>query len=74
MITLYRASVDTRSFAFEAFAETDQGAIFALNEGLEKHARQYRLVVGDFIRAVEDDITVRPIVIGCAYRDREPLR
>lgn len=70
---IYKAELETRNFSFEAYGETDQAAIYAMNEGLEKHAIQLRIVVGDFIRSVEDDIIVRQIDLGRAYRDREPI-
>jgi hypothetical protein len=71
--TIYRASLDTRHFAFEAYDETDQGALYALNQALDRHCRQTGMITETFRREFADSIEIRPIALGHAYRDREPL-
>jgi hypothetical protein len=71
--TVYRAALDTRNFEFEAYGETDEAARHALAEGLERHVAQYRLDGPAFREEVADDIVVRLVELGRAYRDREPI-
>jgi hypothetical protein len=68
----HKAELITRNFHFEAIDFTAAAAQSALIQGLEKHARQYRLG-DDWWREIADDIRVTPFEIGRALRDRQPI-
>lgn len=70
--TFWRAWMETRAFAFEAFAPTRSEAKQALVDGLRIHAEQYSLPP-DWWRGYAQ-AECEPIVLGLCYRDREPLR
>jgi hypothetical protein len=71
--TIWRASLDTRHFEFEAFGDTEEGAICALQRGVDIHCEQNRISKRAFRKEYQPHIDVRPIVTGRPYRDREPL-
>lgn len=73
MITVYRASLDTRHFTLEAFGDTAQAATSALYSGIAVHCRQTGASVMAFRKQYDNSIEVRPITVGRAYRDGEPL-
>lgn len=70
--TVWRASLSTRNFDFEALGSDMADAHDALLAGLIAHAREYRLSADWFAEYV-DDIAVREIRLGVAYRDREEV-
>lgn len=67
MATIYRATLDTRHFAFEAYGATEDGARRAIDAALAAHADQYRLPSPGWFD--DDDIHVYPVVIDAGYRD-----
>jgi hypothetical protein len=71
-ITIWRAALDTNNFHFDATGLSDADALKALREGLEAHARQYRLAA-DWWRAFHEQISLEMFDVGTAYRDGEPL-
>lgn len=72
--TLWRASLNTRAFGFEAFGATRDEAKAALVEGLRIFAGQYDLPP-DWWRGYADaDADICVIVIGLCYCDGKPLR
>jgi hypothetical protein len=70
---MYRASLETRNFSFEAYGKTEQEAHNALHEGFVVHCRERRVPVDQFTQDYADDIEVRPIALGAAYRDGEQI-
>lgn len=72
MATIWRASLDTRHFSFEAFAPTRGEAQLALEAGFVKHAAAYRLAL-DWWYEDKDGIELNQIELGEAYRDRQLL-
>jgi hypothetical protein len=72
MTTIFRATLSTRHFSFEAFGKTHDSTWGALVQGLNRHGRQYELPVnwyGDMIR----DIEVTELAIGGVYRDNQEI-
>lgn len=68
-IDMYRASLETRNFHFEAFGKTEQDAYAALRNGFGRHASQYQLEPS-WWRQFEGDITLEPLSLDTCYRDR----
>jgi hypothetical protein len=69
---IFKASLETRNFSFEAFNVDAASAETSLIEGLEKHAKQYRLQ-WNWHLAMAGDINVTEVVIGAAYRGSEQI-
>ena len=65
---IIRATLETRKFYFEAYAENEEQACAALIEGLDRHAAAYNLSA-DWFSA--DEIECREFELGNAYRDTE---
>ena len=74
MTTIYRATLETINFDFEAFGGTPDHARDALSRGLRVHCKQYNVSYHDLISAFIHEIVVRPIDLGAAYRGSEQLR
>jgi hypothetical protein len=72
MSSIYYAYFDSRNFSFDAIGKTKQDAISALTAGLNAHAEQYGLDK-DWVD-VDEEIYVRQIQFGAAYRDRDLIR
>jgi hypothetical protein len=68
----YRASLETRNFDFEAYGPTANAAKSSLIQALYRHGRQYKIDEAWFAQDL-DDITVREIAMGAAYRDRDEI-
>lgn len=54
MVTIYRASLDTRNFRFEAHADTPLHARVALLKGLIAHGKKLKLPVNWFEEMLPD--------------------
>ena len=69
---LFRATLDTRHFTFEAFGTTEAEAMETLAGGLVRHAGRHML---DADWADEDLMGVEPVEIetGICLRDGEPI-
>lgn len=70
---IFVASVDTRSFSFEAYGQTEDKAMDALKIGLEKHKSQHPTVGKYWVTEVCGDANVREVAFGTCLRDREIL-
>ncbi len=68
---IWVSSLDTRSFFFEAFGNSEEEARDCLVEGLKAHARQYKLAPDWF--GSPDEFNTRAVSLGVAYRDYAPL-
>lgn len=73
MTTLFRATLETRHFSFEAHDVTEQAAREALAKGLARHGVQYQCEPNWFAPLLVD-VECREITLGRAYRDREEIR
>jgi len=71
-MTLYKATLETRNFSFEAYGTTEGEARLALYSGLNVHAAQYSVTASN-VRDLKVDVEVRAIEVGKCYRDREVL-
>lgn len=67
---LFRASMETPNFSFEAYGASHELAIYALKAGLQRHALQYNLEKDWY---TDDDITCNEVHFGNCYRDGEPI-
>lgn len=65
---IIRATLETRNFYFEAYAESKEQARAALIDGLKRHASAYKLSK-DWFSA--DEIEYREFELGNAYRETE---
>lgn len=65
---IYRASLETRNFLFESFAENQGLARVKLINALARHGKQYNCARNWFDKDLED-IAVREIAVGKSYRD-----
>ena len=70
---LYRATLETFKFSFEAYGATKSAAIQAMQEGLEKHCIQYNMPIKNFMQDFGESIECYPVMLGAAYRDRGEL-
>lgn len=70
---MFKASLETRHFSFEAYSTTKSGAQAALRAGLIAHARQYTLFPGQLIRDLWQDVDIRRLETGCCYRDKHKI-
>jgi hypothetical protein len=70
-MTFFHAEYTSRNFYFDAFGATKALAIEALRGGLSDHGRQYRLEA-DWYHV--DDIAVREVEMGEAYRDCQKIK
>lgn len=70
MDRLYRASVDTRNFTFEAFGHSRSSALVCLRQGLFKHAVKFVInPAKSWVDEVAGDAIVTMYTFGEAYRD-----
>jgi hypothetical protein len=74
MTTFYRAALSTSNFEFEAYGDSEAEALAALDTSFDEHCRQHRISAEGFRREFAEDIAVRQIELGRAYRDRELLK
>lgn len=75
IMKLYRAYVDTRHFDFEGYGYTKEEACKACYDVWLDHCRQCpgELFADPSLVGLED-ISVYPIKVGSAYRDREEIK
>lgn len=67
---IYRASVDTRNFSFEAYGHTRSSALVCLRQGLFKHAVKSIIHPAKaWVDEVAGDATVTIYKFGEVYRD-----
>lgn len=69
---IWRASLESRHFSFEAHARSQEQAIAALEAGLKIHADQVG-IPGDWYKEGHD-ISTQLIEIGLPYRDGSVIR
>lgn len=69
-VTLYRASLETRSFTFETFAFDKAEAWGNLVQALRRHGIARKLPEGWMTDCIFD-IQIRELTLGVAYRDFE---
>lgn len=69
MKTLWIATLETNHFSFDAFGATAEDARATLGKGLAAHAEQMQLPEDWYVDYL-DDIAVREVRLGHAYRDR----
>jgi hypothetical protein len=72
-VTLWKASLETRNFSFEAYGKSRWAARNALIRGLLRHAQEYQ-IPDIWWSPYRDDIVFNCIGSGVAYRDGEALR
>jgi hypothetical protein len=65
-IKVWVAKLDTRSFEFSAYDATEEGAVFALKQGLANHALRFNLTDDDWY--FEGDIICDQFTLGHAYQ------
>ena len=70
---IYRASLETSHFSFEAYGATRSEAYNAMRAGMEKHARQVGIAPDSFTSDFWQSVEVYPVLLGAAYRDRGEL-
>lgn len=70
---IWHATLETHSFSFEAFGESEDAARAAMIEALRAHARTYTLLLPAFLARVLEDIECHQKQIGAAYRDGEQI-
>lgn len=69
---IFRATLETRHFSFEAFGKTVSEAADLLERGLMAHAKAYRMTgaeTADFVRTSMADLNVETIRLGECTRD-----
>ena len=69
---MWKASLHTRHFAFEAYADSELAARSRLVRGLAAHGRQYDIAKGWYLQHLPD-VETQELVSGTCYRDREPI-
>lgn len=72
-VTIWRASLWTSHFRFEAVGSSRPEAIKALQAGFRAHANEYDLQSDWAAADYESEIDVRPLDLGESYRDGEKL-
>jgi hypothetical protein len=72
MKKIFLATLESRSFSFQAAGKTRQQAIDALIKGLYSHARQFNLEPDWF--SIDSDIGCTELVLDQAYRDYSPIK
>ena len=73
MKTLYLAKGESRSFSFQALAETEKEARAALCKSLTKHGKQYKISPSWWKDETLIDIYVEEIQLNKGYRDGSEL-
>lgn len=70
MLQIFKASLETRHFTFEAYGYTEVEALYIMRQTWMKHSKEYKAAKhnwGEF----EDDVHVQEIIVGAGYRDGE---
>jgi hypothetical protein len=72
---IFIATHESRNFAFDAFGLSEREAREAFKLGLDEHVKQYAAApgVGSWAKEVMEDLEVREVQTGAAYRDRQAL-
>ena len=73
MTTIYKASLETQHWDFEAYGSTAMVAERALHRGIEEHCRRMAIAPRTFKQEFRDSIVLACIEMGACYRDREKL-
>lgn len=73
-MSLFRASLETPNFSFEAYAETEVKAMSVLRRGWNIHRNQYGKERVQPFKYFAEDAHVYPIKSGAAFRDHEIIR
>jgi len=69
---MYKATLETRNFTFEAYGKSQNQALKSLTNGLNDHAQQYELR-SDWWHWLRTDIYIKEVVMGSCYRDNERI-
>jgi hypothetical protein len=72
-LRIYRASLETVNYEFEAYGSTAHHARAALRNAIRRHCVQCNFPLDTFTLNHEDAMVTREVVLGGAYRDGEPL-
>lgn len=67
---MWKATLETSHFDFEAYGRTESGARTVLLNGLRAHGRQYGCAKA-WYREYIADVQTQEIVSGVCYRDRD---
>ena len=70
---MFKASLETRHYSFEAYSTTKSGVKAAMRAGLIAHARQRVLMPGQLIRDLWADVEIHEVEMGVCYRDRTKI-
>lgn len=73
MKPIYRATLETKHFHFEAFGEDAAAAGNAMHRLTEKHCAEYQVSFKLFWDEYRAGLEVRDIYIGGGYRDGQLL-
>jgi len=68
----YRASYESRSFSFEAYALTQDEARQQMVKGLKTHTKQLKLPDNEWFD--EDSIGVSEVELNKSYRDHSEIK
>lgn len=71
---IFRASLETANFSFEAYATTEKKALALLRRGWNIHRNQYSHANVERFSYFADDAQVREVELGAVYRDGEDLK
>jgi len=71
---IFKASLQTHKFEFEAYGENEDELIKILERGVRKHCKQYKVNVEDFWKEYpKKEIQITQIYLNKAYRDYEEI-
>ena len=71
MNSIYKATLETRNFSFEAVGYDERHAKQSLIDGLNNHRRQYNLAFDWYSL---DEICIQELKIGVTYRDGSEIK
>jgi hypothetical protein len=67
MLQIFKASLETRNFSFEAYGYSEVEAHYIMRQVWAKHRRQ--LGATDTWADVEESVNVQEIIVNAGYRD-----
>ncbi|WP_018234274.1 hypothetical protein [Thioalkalivibrio thiocyanodenitrificans] len=70
---MYKASIDTPNWGFEAYGNTEAEAREALKQGWQRHVSQTGDAAPGYLEEFEEDIMIQEVAPGMVFRDLEPL-
>lgn len=70
---MFKATLGTRHFNFEAYGQSEREAKQILLRGCQKHCKQAQVSFTVFKEEYADDICTYEIKIGVSYRDQEEI-